>query len=84
MLIAEIEMTMKQMMCCRHKNVQIRNVAAHLIKCLVENAGCDRVLVEFPDKILPVAAKFLTDGSPQVRYAACTVSNQNSVIWLVV
>jgi len=55
--------------CCRHKNVQIRNVAAHLVQSVVENVGCDRVLVEFPDKILPVAAKFLTDSSQQVRCA---------------
>jgi len=54
----------------RHRNVQIRNVAAHLIQFLVESVGCDRVLMEFPDKILPVAAKFLTDSSQQVRYAS--------------
>jgi len=54
----------------RHRNVQIRNVAANLIHFLVENMGCDRVLIEFPDKILPVAAKFLTDSSQQVRYVS--------------
>ena len=47
--------------------MQVRSVAANLIRSLVENMGCDRVVAEFPDKILPLAAKFLTDGSPQVR-----------------
>jgi len=54
---------------CRHKNVQVRNVAAHLVQCLVENVGPDRILAELPDKILPIAAKFLTDSSQQVRCA---------------
>lgn len=54
---------------CRHKNVQVRSVAAHLIQTLIENVGCERVLIELPDRILPVAAKFITDGSQQVRYA---------------
>jgi len=58
----------------RHKNVQIRNVSAHLILTLVENVGSDRILAELPDRMLPVAAKFLTDGSQQVRYAR-TVAN---------
>jgi len=58
---------------CRDKNVQIRNVAAKLIRSLVESVGCDRVMAEFPDKIIPVAAKFLTDGSPQVRYVSQSI-----------
>jgi len=54
-------------MSCRHKNVQVRSVAANLIWSLVENMGRDRVFAEFPDKILPLAATFVTDGSPHVR-----------------
>ena len=55
------------LMYCRHKNVQVRNVAANLIRSLVANIGCDRIFAEFSDKILLIAAKFLSDSSPQVR-----------------
>jgi len=53
-------------------------VAARLIKTLVENMDCERVLVELSDKILPVAAKLLTDSSQQVRYV-CTVQSVTEI-----
>jgi len=53
--------------CCRHRNVQVRNATARHLSSVVELIGPSHVLREFPDKVLPVAARFLLDGSPEAR-----------------
>jgi hypothetical protein len=63
----------------RHLNVAVRNETAHLVLLVVETMGPDRVLREIPDKILPVAAKFIQDGSAETRYAARDILSISSM-----
>jgi len=59
--------------------VMVRNSAARHTQSVVEILGVDRVLREFPDKLLPVAARFVLDGSPDVRCA-----DQQSILGLMI
>jgi len=52
---------------CSHRNVMVRNATARHLSSVVELIGPNRVLREFPDKVLPVAARFLLDGSQEAR-----------------
>ena len=63
----------------RHRNVAIRNATAQLVLAIVESLGADRVLKEMPDKILPVATKFLQDGSSVARSVLLSVFDQNNL-----
>jgi len=45
----------------------VRNATARHLSTVVELIGPTRVLREFPDKVLPVAARFLLDGSQEAR-----------------
>ena len=45
----------------------VRVSTAHHVLSVVELIGPSRVLREFPDKLLPVAARFVLDGSPEAR-----------------
>jgi hypothetical protein len=51
-----------------HRNVAVRSITAQLLLSVVEIMGPSRVLREVPDKLLPVAAQFAMDGSPETRY----------------
>ena len=53
---------------CSHRNAMVRNATARHLSSVVELIGPNRVLREFPDKVLPVAARFLLDGSQEARY----------------
>ena len=50
----------------------VRVATAHHMRSVVEIIGPDDVLHEFPDKVLPVAARFVLDGSPEARSAIVT------------
>jgi uncharacterized FlaG/YvyC family protein len=58
---------MKCAVCFRHLNPAVRNETARLVLFVVETMGSDRVIKEIPEKILPVAAKFIQDGSAETR-----------------
>jgi len=51
----------------RHRNATVRDATARHLLSVVDLIGADRVLREFPDKVLPVAARFMLDGSPETR-----------------
>lgn len=56
--------------CFSHRNVTVRSVTAHTLEKLVEVVGPEKVFGgnrDLAEKILPVAAQFLSDGSPNVR-----------------
>ena len=70
-VVATPLMTM-MMVFCRHRNVMVRVATAHHLLSIVNIIGPDRALHEFPDKVLPVAARFLLDGSLEARYTSVT------------
>ena len=45
----------------------VRVATGHQVLSVVELIGADRALHEFPDKVLPAAARFLLDGSLEAR-----------------
>ncbi len=54
-----------------HRNVSVRKTAAHFLSVVVERMGPGRVLSgvkDVTDRILPIAAQFVVDGSPETRY----------------
>lgn len=56
-----------------HRSAQVRVATAHHVLAVVEIIGPDRVLYEFPDKVLPAAARFVLDGSPEARYSGSCI-----------
>ena len=56
---------------CSHRNNCVRNAAAQTIECLVEKLGPEKIFNGSKDniaeKLMPVCAQFLVDGSPDVR-----------------
>lgn len=50
----------------------MRNETARLVLFVVETMGPDRIIKEIPEKVLPVAAKFIQDGSAETRYTVFT------------
>ncbi|XP_059143119.1 TOG array regulator of axonemal microtubules protein 1-like isoform X2 [Physella acuta] len=54
-----------------HKNPQVRKTSAQFLVELVEKMGSGRILSgvkDITDKVLPTAAHFSLDGSPETRY----------------
>lgn len=54
-----------------HKNAQVRRMSSHFLAQLVERMGAAKCLVGARDisaQLIPAAAKFAQDNSPQTRY----------------
>jgi hypothetical protein len=64
-----------------HRNVAIRNTTAQLMCYVVEIMGPDRVLREFSEKVLPVAAQFVMDSSQEARFVALHLYNEQCIMY---
>ena len=58
----------------RHKNLAVRKTTAQFLVKVVEKMGAGKILSgvkDITDRVLPTAAHFAVDQSPETRYVLC-------------